>query len=378
MFWKKFFIVIGILIIGVFFAQLIAAPYIKGTIIDAAKKATGTDISIQNCAVSVLKRRVVIEDITVSNPEYKDDYLFKTKEMSVDFYLMPFLFNKYILRTISMTNPEIILHLDGRGALNAPLFKKEGGENTGIKASPEVLFGRFLIKNGNLKFIDHRVSNPATITVFSGIDADVSNSLSGKNGTILTEVKIAGKIESEGQFTAQGKGNLVSAPVNFVSQITVKDIPLPKFSSYYKGNLSIIVKSGNLSGYAKALCENGNLNLQGDVKIDDIDLEPLGDPSQTILFELKTSDVINFLKDENNAVNFSFEINGDLLNPDFKWGPEVLRAVKKAMFRAITEGVGRLFQSPAEAGERIGKIIGAETGEKIKKIGRELQKILGK
>lgn len=375
MFWKRFFIAAGIFIIGVFFAQLIAAPYIKGAIMDVAGKAMGTDVSIRNCAISILKRKVVIEDITVLNPKYKDDYVFKAKEVSVDFYLAPLLFNKYMLRTISVTNPEVILHLDERGALNAPLIKREGGEKAD-KVSPEVLFGSILIKNGNLKFIDHRVSTPAAIAVFSGIDADISNSLSVKDGAVFTEAKITGKIESEGEFTLQAKGNLVSTPISFDSQITLKDVPLPKFSPYYKGNLSIIVKNGDLSGSVKALCEKGRLNLRGDVKIDDIDLEPLGDPSQTILFELKTKDVIDFLKDENNTVNFSFEINGNLHNPDFKWGPEVLRAIRKAMLSAITEGVKRLFQSPAAAGEKIGEIVGGETGEKIKEIGRELQKIL--
>jgi len=57
MFWKRFFIVIGILIILAFLAQLLAAPYVKGLIIKVAKESLGVDVTIGNCALSVLKRK---------------------------------------------------------------------------------------------------------------------------------------------------------------------------------------------------------------------------------------------------------------------------------------------------------------------------------
>jgi len=382
MFWKKFFIVVGTLIILAFIAQLTASPYIKGLIIRTAKESLGLEISIGNCAVSLLSRKIILEDITIPNPEYKDDYFIKAKEISADFYLMPLLFNKQVLREVSVTKPEVILHLDEAGALKLPRVKKEEERKAAKKSEGKILFGRFLINNGNLKFIDHRVSKPATLTMFSGVNCDISNSFSIGRGKVITKVDLSGKIEEQGRLSVKGEGDFLSEPVSFNGDMNIENLPLPEFAPYYANFLSVIVKSGNASLYTKAACDEGSLNINSNARIDSLNLEPIGDPSQTLFFELKTSDVIEFLKDENNTVKFSFNVSGDLTKPDFKWGPEVQRALKDSMLRAFTEGAGRLLQKtlekPAEVGEKVGEIIGGEAGENVKKIGEQLQKIFGK
>lgn len=382
MFWKRFFIVLGIFIILAFIAQLTAAPYIKGLIARVAKESLGVDISIGNFAVSLLDRKIVLEDVTVPNPEYKDDYLIKAKEISADFYLMPLLFNKQVLRVVSMTKPEVVLHLDEAGAIRIPPFKKREDKKPAKKSGSNILFGSLLINNGNLKFIDHRVSKPATLTAFSEINCDISNSVSIGLGKVITKIDASGKIEGQGKFSVKGKGDFLSKPMSFDGNINVEDLPLPEFAPYYGKFLSVLVKSGNASLFTNALCDKGNLDVKNNASIANLDLEPIGDPSQTLLFELKTSDVLDFLKDENNTVKFSFNISGDLTKPDFKWGPEIRRAMTSAMLRAFNEGVGRLLQKtldkPAEVGAKIGEMIGGAAGDKVKKIGEKLQKILGK
>lgn len=382
MFWKRFFIVIGIFIILAFIAQLTAAPYVKGLITRLAKDSLGIDVSIGNCAVSLLDRKIILEDVTVPNPEYKDDNLIKAKEISADFYLMPLLFNKQVLRAISLTKPEVVLHLDETGTLRIPPFGKKEEKKTAKKSESPILFGRLLINNGSIKFIDHRVSKPATLTVFSDINCDISNAVSIGRGKVITKIDTSGKIEEQGRFSVKGKGDFLSKPTSFDGDINIENLPLLKFSPYYASFLSVTVKSGNANLFTKALCDKGNLDVRSSASINDLNMEPIGDPTQTLLFELKTSDVIEFLRDENNSIKFSFNISGDLTKPDFKWGPEIQRAMRDAMLRAFTEGVGRLFQKtlekPAEVGTKVGEMIGGETGDKVKKIGEKLQKIFGK
>ncbi|MFH0771046.1 MAG: DUF748 domain-containing protein [Candidatus Omnitrophota bacterium] len=379
MFWKKFFILAGLLVIVIFIAQLMVAPYAKRLIIEAAKENLGADISIGNCALSLLNRRIILEDLIIPNPDNKNDYLVKAKELSADFYLFPLLFNKQALRFVSLTDAEIILCRDKSGALKLPQFKLPEVSKPEKKPKPAILFGKLSINNGNVKFIDQYVSSPSTITTFSDINCVISNSFSLFERRVMTDLTAKGKIEEQGSFSLNAKGDFISKPASFKGDLIIKNVSLPKFSPYYGKNLSIEVKSGDANIDAAALCDKGQLNVKGNAQIDNIYLEPIGNPSQSILFELKTSDVIDLLKNENNSVIFSFEVAGDLHNPSFSWGQEVLRAVKKSMFRAITEGVGRLLlRAPASAGEKIGNIIGGEAGEKIKGIGRELQKILGR
>lgn len=375
MFWKRFFIVLGIFIILAFIAQLLAAPYVKGLIIKAAKESLGVDVTVGNCAVSVLKRNIILEDVAILNPERKDDYLLKAKELNVDFYLLPFLFNRYILDTVTITNPEAILYLDEAGKIKLPHLKKK---ESGAKKQGELLFRKFVIGNGNFKFIDQHVSKPATITQFSSIDCEIVNSISLSDRAVITSVNGKGNVEGQGRFSVDGKGKFLEKPVSFDGVIKIENISIPKFSPYYGESLSVKVKKGNLFVDTKASCDKGNLNVKSGVRIEDVDLEPIGDPSQTVLLELKTIDVINFLKDEKNTVKFSFEISGDLSKPDFKWGAEMARALRNSMLKAFTDGVLRLFNTPAKAGEAIGNMIGGDAGEAAKKIGKELEKILGK
>ena len=375
MFWKRFFIVIGILIILAFLAQLLVAPYVKGLIIKVARESLGVDVTIGNCALSVLKRNIILDGVAILNPENKDDYLLKAKELNVDFYLLPLLFNKCVLNTVTITNPEAILYLDEAGKLKLPQMKKK---EAGAKKQGELLFRKLVIGNGNFKFIDQHVSKPATITQFSGIDCKVVNSISLSDRTIITSVNGKGNIEGQGKFSVDGKGKFLEKPVSFDGGIKIENVSIPKFSPYYGDSLSVKINKGNLFVYTKASCDKGNLDVKSEVRIEDVDLEPIGDPSQTVLLELKTIDVINFLKDENNTVKFSFEISGDLSKPDFKWGAEMARVLRNSMLKAFTGGVMRLFKAPAKAGEAIGNMLGGEAGEAAKKIGKELEKILGK
>ena len=142
------------------------------------------------------------------------------------------------------------------------------------------------------------------------------------------------------------------------------------------------VNKGNLFIDTKAGCDKGNLDVKSEVSIKDLDLEPIGDPNQTVLFELKTADVISFLKDENNTVKFSFEISGDLGKPDFKWGAEMSKALRGAVLKSFTDGVIRLLKTPGKAEEVINNMIGGDTGDAAKKLGKkinkELEKIMGK
>lgn len=383
MFWKKFFIFIGTVIILAFLAQLIVAPYLKDIIARKAKDALGVEVSIGNCALSILKGRIVLEDVNVPSPQYKDEYLIKVKELSVDFYLIPLLFKKEILQVLSLTRPELILHRDETGTLRFPQFKKtQEDKKSKAKTESQILIKRLLVKKGSLKLVDHKVTTPPTVTTFSDINCDIVNSLSLAERKVLTHIDAKGKIEEQGKFSINGKGNFLLKPRSFDGDMKFESVPLPKFTPYYGENLSIIVKSGDLNLDSKALCDKENLDIKNTVRIENVDVEPIGDPSQTILFELRTADVIKYLKDEKGVIGpFEFEVGGNLEKPEFRLGPAIQRALKQAMMRSIYDGVQQLLENPERAGEKIeeiGKILGGEAGEKAKKIGEQLQKILGK
>jgi len=377
MFWKRFFIVIGILVILAFLAQLLIAPRLKDLLTKAIRDSLGIEVSVGDCELSMLKRKIVLSDVAVMNPEKRNDYLLKARQISVDFYFLPILFNRQILRVVSLTDPEVILYLDESGKFRIPEIKRDTKKVPG-RGTGELLFKKLEVKNGNFKFIDQKVSKPATITQVSNINGKVVNSISLSDRTVITNVNVKGAIEGQGTFSVDGKGAFLQKPLSFDGTVKLSKVPMQKFSPYYGSNLSVKVNRGDLYLDTAALCKKGLLNVKSEVKIENVELEPVGDPTETVLFEIKTSDVIEFLKDEDNAVKFSFEINGDLGKPDFKWGAEMTRALRNSMLKAFTDGVIRLFRTPEKAGETIGELLGGEAGEAAKKIGEKLQGILGK
>jgi len=382
MFWKRLFIFIGVVIILAFLAQLIVAPYLKDIIVRKAKDILGVEVSIGNCALSILRGRIILENVNIPSPQYKDEYLIKAKELTVDFYLIPLLFKKEILQVLSLKQPELILHRDEAGTLKSPQFKnfkKDKEEKTRTK--PSVLVKRLIVKNGSLKLVDHFVSTPPIVVTFSDLNCDIINSLSFISRKVITDIDLTGKIEGQGKFSIDARGDFVSKPISFDGDIKTENISLPKFTPYYGKNLSIVVKGGYLNMNSKALCDKGNLDITNKVRIEKVEVEPIGDPAQTILFELPTIYVIQFLKDEKGTISFEFKVGGNLDKPEFRIGPEIEHALKQAMMRRIADGVQRLLEKPQEASkkiEEIGKILGEEAGEKAKKIGEQLQKILGK
>lgn len=380
MFCKRLLIAVGALIILAFLAQLIAAPYVKGLIVKKAKDLLDIEVSVGNCALNILKGRIALEDVIIPSPQYKDEYLIKARELNADLYLLSLLFKKEILHSLSLSRPEIILHRDETGTLKMPQFKNSGSKRAA--EGPKILIKGLSIKSGNFKLVDHHVSNPPTVITFSDINCDIMNSFSLPDRKVITHMDAKGTIEERGKFSINGKGDFMSKPISFDGDIKIESVPLPKFTPYYGENLSIVVKSGNLNIDSKALCDKGNLDITNKVRIEDVDVEPIGDPSETILFELRTIDVIKYLKDEKGTIGpLEFKIGGNLEKPDFRFGPEIKRVLKEAMTRSIYDGVQRLLTDPKKAREKIeqiGKILGGEAGEKAKKIGEQLQKILGK
>jgi len=245
MFWKRFFIVLGILVILAFIAQLLAAPYVKSLIIKGAKESLGVDVTIGECTLSIAKRNIILGDIVIVNPQNKDDYLLKVKELTAEFYLLPLLFNKCILETVVITNPETVLYLGEDGKLKLPQLKKED-KAAKPKRQDELLFKRLVINNGNFKFIDQHVSKPATITQFSSINCDVVNSISLSDRAIITSINAKGNIEGQGKFSVDGKGKFLEKPLSFDGDINVENVSIPKFSAYYSESLPVVVNKGNL------------------------------------------------------------------------------------------------------------------------------------
>jgi|GEM_PF-3262393 len=381
MFWKKFFIAIGILIILVFIAQLIAAPYVKDLITKKATDALGVGVSIDNCAISILKGKIVLENIDIPSPQYKDEHLIKAKELSIDLYLTLLLFKKRALQNLTLIQPELVLHRDATGTLQLPQFDVASGKEVAKESKFEIFIKSLIVRNGSLKLIDHLVSTPPTVITFSNLNCDIQNSLSFVEKRLSTHLNMKGTVEGQGSFSINGAGNFISKPRSFEGDIKIENLSLPKFTPYYGKNLSIIVKKGNLYLDSKAICDKENLDVTNIAKIENVEVEPIGDPSQTILFEQPTIYVIEYFKDKKGTIGpFEFKIVGNSEKPEFRLGPEIERALKQAMMRRISEGVQQLLKEPQKAGEKIeeiGKVIGGEAQEKAKQIKEKLEEILG-
>jgi len=109
---------------GVFYlTRFVNTPEFKQQVLDAAHKATGTDVKVGEMKVSILSG-IDLQDVTVGNPEGFTGNLLTAKAFALHYRLMPLLQKRVEVETLTLDSPVITLAKNAKGDWN---YDKIGG-----------------------------------------------------------------------------------------------------------------------------------------------------------------------------------------------------------------------------------------------------------
>ena len=281
--------------------------------------------------------KVNIKDIRLNGKKTEKLIAFK----SLDLEKISFAKNDLAISGVSLNSPFIKAHLSKERKFNLSQIVKEDKNKAKTEAKPEskkaaskkedeLKFSvkNFSLKNGEVDFSDASLFMPFATTI---------SKLNGK----LTDIDK--KRPSSGEFQGVvGKNGFAQITAklfpfelkqNTDIKLDFKDIDLTDITPYSGQFVGYKIKKGKLNLNLNYSVTDSKLNGSNFINFDSLTLGEKVDSKDAV--NLPLSLAISILSDQNNQINIDLPVEGNLDDPDFKYGGVIWAAVKK-LFADIT------------------------------------------
>ena len=281
--------------------------------------------------------KVSIKDIRLNGKKTEKLIAFK----SLDLEKISFAKNDLAISGVSLNSPFIKAHLSKERKFNLSQIVKEDKNKAKTEAKPEskkaaskkddeLKFSvkNFSLKNGEVDFSDASLFMPFATTI---------SKLNGK----LTDIDK--KRPSSGEFQGVvGKNGFAQITAklfpfelkqNTDIKLDFKDIDLTDITPYSGQFVGYKIKKGKLNLNLNYSVTDSKLNGSNFINFDSLTLGEKVDSKDAV--NLPLSLAISILSDQNNQINIDLPVEGNLDDPDFKYGGVIWAAVKK-LFADIT------------------------------------------
>ena len=277
--------------------------------------------------------KVSIKDIRLNGKKTEKLISFK----SLDLEKISFAKNDLAISGVSLNSPFIKAHLSKERKFNLSQIVKEDKnkakpetKKVASKKEDELKFSvkNFSLKNGEVDFSDASLFMPFATTI---------SKLNGK----LTDIDK--KRPSSGEFQGVvGKNGFAQITAklfpfelkqNTDIKLDFKDIDLVNVTPYSGQFVGYKIKKGKLNLNLNYSVTDSKLNGSNFINFDSLTLGEKVESKDAV--NLPLSLAISILSDQNNQINIDLPVEGNLDDPDFKYGGVIWAAVKK-LFADIT------------------------------------------
>jgi len=311
-----------------------AKPFLEA---DLASGQMSADAQLHYAKDIKADAKVSIKDIRLNGKKTEKLIAFK----SLDLEKISFAKNDLAISGVSLNSPFIKAHLSKERKFNLSQIVKEDKNKAKTEAKPEskktaskkddeLKFSvkNFSLKNGEVDFSDASLFMPFATTI---------SKLNGK----LTDIDK--KRPSSGEFQGVvGKNGFAQITAklfpfelkqNTDIKLDFKDIDLTDITPYSGQFVGYKIKKGKLNLNLNYSVTDSKLNGSNFINFDSLTLGEKVDSKDAV--NLPLSLAISILSDQNNQINIDLPVEGNLDDPDFKYGGVIWAAVKK-LFADIT------------------------------------------
>ncbi len=311
-----------------------AKPFLEA---DLASGQMSADAQLHYAKDIKADAKVSIKDIRLNGKKTEKLIAFK----SLDLEKISFAKNDLTISGVSLNSPFIKAHLSKERKFNLSQIVKEDKNKAKTEAKPETKkvaskkedelkfsVKNFSLKNGEVDFSDASLFMPFATTI---------SKLNGK----LTDIDK--KRPSSGEFQGVvGKNGFAQITAklfpfelkqNTDIKLDFKDIDLVNVTPYSGQFVGYKIKKGKLNLNLNYSVTDSKLNGSNFINFDSLTLGEKVESKDAV--NLPLSLAISILSDQNNQINIDLPVEGNLDDPDFKYGGVIWAAVKK-LFADIT------------------------------------------
>ncbi len=311
-----------------------AKPFLEA---DLASGQMSADAQLHYAKDIKADAKVSIKDIRLNGKKTEKLVAFK----SLDLEKISFAKNDLTISGVSLNSPFIKAHLSKERKFNLSQIVKEDKNKAKTEAKPETKkvaskkddelkfsVKNFSLKNGEVDFSDASLFMPFATTI---------SKLNGK----LTDIDK--KHPSSGEFQGVvGKNGFAQITAklfpfelkqNTDIKLDFKNIDLVNVTPYSGQFVGYKIKKGKLNLNLNYSVTDSKLNGSNFINFDSLTLGEKVESKDAV--NLPLSLAISILSDQNNQINIDLPVEGNLDDPDFKYGGVIWAAVKK-LFADIT------------------------------------------
>ena len=281
--------------------------------------------------------KVSIKDIRLNGKKTEKLIAFK----SLDLEKISFAKNDLAISGVSLNSPFIKAHLSKERKFNLSQIVKEDKNKAKTETKPEskkaaskkddeLKFSvkNFSLKNGEVDFSDASLFMPFATTI-----SKLNGKLSDIDKKRPSSGEFQGVVGKNGFSKITAKLFPFELKQNTEIKLDFKDIDLVDVTPYSGQFVGYKIKKGKLNLNLNYSVADSKLNGSNFINFDSLTLGEKVESKDAV--NLPLSLAISILSDQNNQINIDLPVEGNLDDPDFKYGGVIWAAVKK-LFADIT------------------------------------------
>lgn len=209
-----------------------------------------------------------------------------------------------------------------------------GGATANAKASgpsPRIAIGRIVMKHGRVDFADNFIK-PNYAANLTDLDGTVSALASDRSQP--ADLNLRGRIDHDSPLSISGKVNPLAPKLYLQLAARATDIELTRLTPYSAKYAGYPITKGKLSVDLKYLIDNGKLDAQNQVYVNQLTFGGKVDSPDAV--KLPILFAIGLLTNSKGEMDVNLPISGTLSDPDFSIGGIVWRVVVNLVEKAVT------------------------------------------
>lgn len=152
-----------------------------------------------------------------------------------------------------------------------------------------------------------------------------------------SQLSLSGKLGEFGKFEIEGLSSLLDFTSETNLGVQSNQIDLIQLSALIESTIARSIESGQLSSQSKITINNGQLEVNNDLRLDQFQLAKKDSSEQDDPLELgiPLNTALNLLRDKNDRIELDLPVSGGIDDPKFSIQP----TINKALFKSIKTGV---------------------------------------
>lgn len=349
------FVLIGIVFLtGLIVAQIAIGTFVKPALERQLRYIFRTPVSIHEAGANLFIGSIWMKDVRIKNaPGFKNRDFLAIKYASAHISFLSLLTSELVVNRIRLEAPVFYFEVGKGGQGNADYFNQQAtrwGEKFVRKAKKIIRLitsyrlEKFAIRNGRIFMTDERELDQKRVYYIDSFSLGRVMYPPDPEEALPVALYLNATIQGgrEGKMLVIGRLNPFADKKSFDLTASLKDFALSEYG-HWVPDFPLSFSNGLLQLKAKAVCHDDQLEIDNQVRVERIQLNARNVPKQakkSLVFGLQPKTVAQFfneLKPASEPFEFTFQVSGDLGDPDFDVLGEIRSQLAKEIQTRITE-----------------------------------------